>query len=425
LFFHCQSLILFYQVDTEFLTLPAIILAFYSFGTFGFLNLFGLRIIVQIGVFLFTSFGIVALYGYMFQKGDQYNFGSMYVILFALLYYGLAYSMTAETLFIGLVQTALMIIIFLYLFIAPKQQIDIISQTIIMLTLLFTLMGFFAYINFLIDPFMNYNPNIYDSSIGNATVHATSWIEYFSFTSGDGFNFFGKQITRLKGFCNEPSATIVHYLAPAALCFIYSKQYKNVGLVILLFNLVAISSLMSIIIVFGSAIIYLVFLIKNKKIVYIILSGSLLMLIVMMMYPDFAESFILDMGRSLQEQISYDLIARKNGSVTDRLMSFSIALQEWGKSPFGWSRYSTMTGLLFDSVLKGGIFIFGILVIFFLQIVKYSLIKFHEINVSISYRLGISLVVSTIIVAFLLSSYGWERIPGIIMLMLFYRNLKE
>lgn len=402
-----------------------IVVAFYTFGTFGFFNLFSLRVVFQIGVFLFSLFGLISIYSSLVHQRLKYNRGYIFFIIFGLLYYGVVYSLTEQILLNGLVQTILMVVIFLYISFATQEVINIISKSIIILSFIFTIMGFIAYFNFLADPFIVYNINIYDSTVGNSTIYPSSWVEYFSFTSGDGFNFFGTQLTRLKGFCNEPSATVVHYLAPAALALLYSKQYRIMGFTMLLFNLLAISSLIGILIIFGSLIIYVLFLIKNRIIISIILGVSIMVLILLMLNANFAESLILDMGNSLYEQTSYDLIARKNGSTTERLLSFSIALQEFKNNPLGWSSYNSMTGLLLNASLKGGIFIFCILGILFFQIIKHALIKFNQNCFGNVYKLGIALIISTLIAAFLLSGYGWDRIPGIIMLMLFYRNLKD
>ena len=67
-------------------------------------------------------------------------------------------------------------------------------------------------------------------------------MDFISFTSGDGFSVMGRQIMRMKGYSNEPSSTIVHYFAPAALAFLLGGRYLYLGVFILAVNMITIVS---------------------------------------------------------------------------------------------------------------------------------------------------------------------------------------
>ena len=106
----------------------------------------------------------------------------------------------------------------------------------------------------------------------NGTVEeykiAASILDYLSFTSGDGFEFFGNVVIRVKGYSNEPSSTIVHYLAPAGFAFFYYRTYRLLGIILLLFSLICISSLIGIIAIALSFLVYFILSIKRSYVFY-------------------------------------------------------------------------------------------------------------------------------------------------------------
>lgn len=405
-----------------------IVVAFYSFGAFGFFNLFWMRLVFQFSVALFSIFGVLAVFFHLNQYLQNKRNPLLYIILsiLGLLYYGMVYAVIVEDFLGGIIQSVLACIIVLFILFTRTKLIIFISKCIVVISFFFTLLGYIAYVGLLIDPTTNYNLILYDSTISNEQIFPASWLEYFSFTSGDGYSFFGIQVTRLKGFCSEPSATIVHYLAPACIAFLYSKKYKIMGYIMLMFNVLAISSVVGLIIIFGSVFLYYIFLMRSNKGMYFIIGCVLLIGLTLMLNVSLAESILLDFGRNIFEATSYDLISRKEGSLTVRLISFGIALQEIISNPLGWSNYSTMTGLLTNAGLKGGVLLILILIVFGVKLFNYGFLIFQSKDKKNKQsRIGGSLLISCVFVTYLISGYGWDRLPGVIMLMLFYRNLQN
>jgi len=195
-----------------------VVIAFYSFGTFGLLNLYGLRNSFQFLIILFTFFGLISITT-NFKETDEYKNKNIFLITIVLffLYYGSMFALIKGTVLTTLIQSLLMLIFTLYLMFVNIKYINMISKIIIIFTFILSLMGFIAYFAFIFNENLikEVNFGLYDSTVGPTTIYAKSWVEYLSFTSGDGFEFFGYNVTRVKGFCNEPSATIVHYLALA------------------------------------------------------------------------------------------------------------------------------------------------------------------------------------------------------------------
>ena len=168
---------------------------------------------------------------------------------------------------------------------------------------------------------------------------------------------------------------------------------------------------------------YVILLIKNIFVKKIILITSIILTISLMLNIDYAVSLILDIGDILYDATSNNLISRKEGSATARLLSFSQAVNGFISNPFGGSSH-TGIGLILTISLVGGVFLFLASWVFLLNIIKYSLNKFSNSNQK-SIKFGVSFVISTLIIAAFLSGYGWDRVPGVIMMILFYRHLKE
>jgi hypothetical protein len=402
-----------------------VIMAFYSFGTFGLLNLYGLRNSFQFIIIIASFFGIVSILSNI-KKKEKSLIITISIIIIGFLYYGVMLALIKGTMLNSLIQSILMIIVTLYLLFVDMKYIRIISKVIVINTFILANMGFIAFIAFLLnDNLLNeVDFSLYDSTIGSKIIYAKSWVEYLSFTSGDGFELFGTNITRVKSFCNEPSATIIHILAPVGLALLFSKRFIYISIVILLFNIFAIASLMAWITILGSVVIYFFYQIKNNLVKKLLIISSMLLILLLMSNINTAVSSILDIGNSLQNSASISLIAKKEGSITMRLLSFSTALNEFKNHPLGGSSYNTMTGHLLNVSLVGGILIFLIIGNFYIKMINYSILAFNN-NKSLKYiRFAIAFISSVLLVSLFLSGYGWDRIPGVIMLMLFYRHLQ-
>jgi len=364
-------------------------------------------------------FGLFSIIASGYHKKQKLHF---YLSLLFFLYWGISLSISKESFLLGVVQAFVMLTIALYLLSVDIKRIEFVSKTLVTITFLLSLLGYYVFIIYAVYPeYLNIESyDIASSVTGNSDIIVGSYLDYLSFTSGEGFTFFGNIVTRVKGYSNEPSSTLVHYLAPAVFALMYSKKYKAMGGVIILFSLIAISSLMGVIAVFLSAPIYALFLIKNNKIKVVSIVLSVFGLAILMLYVDQVVQTMIIYGNDLNAQTSYDLIARKQGSATARLQDYNHAISLIFNYPFGFSAGNSGTGLWTQIALAGGVVMLSIYFLFSYKVLSISSSIFNRID-SVYKKFGVALLVALWIVSFLITAYGWDRIPGVIILILFYR----
>ncbi len=396
-----------------------IVLAFFSFGTFGFFNLFGLSLIIKIIVITLSVIGFVSLFESGYLKNNQYV---TLIITTFYLYYGIMKTVETGSYLNGLVEGLIMNIIALFILSCDIKYIYYIATKISHYIIVSSLLGVVVYFAYIVYP-SSYNPassNLMHSGIGNKNIDPASFLDYLCFTSGDGFEFFGTVVTRVKGYCNEPSATIVHYVGPIGLMLFCSRIPIVLILIPIFFSLICISSGIGIIAIFGAMFFYVLYRIKNKQAIMLILSGFVVLSAIGLTYSNYIIDNITIIGQDVYEQTSNDLVKRKASSAHGRLTSYNSGLNTLTQYPFGGSGYTTVTGLWLDVGLTGG---FILVIVFLIQLrvlFNWSVVAYNR-SKRTRHKLGISLVMSIIITATLLSSYGWLRIPGVILFFLYYR----
>ena len=298
------------------------------------------------------------------------------------------------------------------------------SKCIVFISTIFSVMGFFVFVIYALD-YGNMAPEskyIFDSSTGNQQVVAASFYDYLSFSSGDGYVFFGHIITRVKGFSNEPSSALVHYMAPIILAFFLGKKYNLCGYILLGFMFIAVASLVGILAIVFAIFVYLILLLPSRMFQNTIFLLGLLTTIIMLTHGDFMLSTILNLGQDLNSSTGYDLIARKEGSATIRLAGFSNSISTIMSHPFGGSGQETLSGLLLQLGLVGGFpLIIAASMCLFRLFIK-SRLYFSSTSIKTK-RYAVSLLLSMVLIVTITSGYGWDRLPGIIIILLIYRSL--
>lgn len=403
-----------------------VVLAFYAFGVFGFFNLFGARRIVQIVVALYMFFPIaVILYNYQFflKNENKYLLGT---IIFFFIYYGIMISIIKGEFLTTYLNSLVMMLFCLLLISMEMKYIKKIAESIVVITFVLSLMAFIGYIAFFIDSTLIHKVkfDLYHSEIGSEMIYPHHWIEYLTFTSGEGFFVFDIGSVRMKGFSNEPSSTLVHYLAPVGLAFLLSQKYKIMGFIILIINIIAIASLMAWIVVFLSFLFYCLLKIKSVETIKSILYLGIFMMLFMMLNFDFTYTIFMKFGNLINEVFGIDLIARKAGSLDTRLLGYIDGVKYFISNPLGGAFYLTGTGLILNVSLVGGIFLFFIMILFLVKMIKFSICKYKGLDQK-SEKFGVSFILSIVFVVMFLSSYGWNHIPGVIMLIVFFRLMKD
>ena len=393
----------------------------YSFGTFGFLNLFGARSIVQA-----TLLGAVAilfiLMRFRFRLIDLLTISmfSIFYVAGSIFYWGQIGS---------IIDAYILVFCIILLFRVPPKHIIFFSKVLVVATTILCLLVAIASTYYTIYPSEIHKANIriYDSMIGHAKLNPGHFIDFISFTSGDGFEVLGRKIARMKGYSNEPSSTMVHYVAPAVIAFLLGGRYVYLGLFILFVNVIAIGSFMTyiaLIIAIGFFFIKFIPRKLRKMLLYITIISFLFIVtnqeLIMMGFIYFG-NFLLDF-------IGFDLILRKIAGESDTNLSyrhigivngFTSALS----SPFGYFSGNYAGGLLGELGSRTGWF--GLLVfgVFLLRIVKNIIFTYNHAT-SWSYLFGVSLIIGILLVTIFISAYGWLRPAGIIMLLLYFRFLE-
>jgi hypothetical protein len=398
-----------------------LILITYSFGTFGLLNLFGLRLSIQVFI-ICLAIGILSN-----LKISSITKEIIYVVVFAifLVFGGIVNGGYIEKLGDAL----LMIIIIILIMGSPDRHVLGLAKVLVVCTaflislVLIALIGYGLYP----DQIQYANFEIYDSTTGHKKVLPGSAFDWFSFTSGDGFEIAGRIYTRLKGYSNEPSSTIVHYLVPAAFAFFLGGRYIYLGFFILIVNVLAITSLVSILVILCSLIAMTLMHFFKKQFLHLSVI-CLALIFILIVQPDVVVNIFSAISAFFVDNFEIDLLSRKiaNGaddaSIRLRLNGIVDGINLVLLSPIGYSYELLGAGAGLIYIVSANSGWIGT-AIFFLFIVRFGKKVLRGAFVAETYinRYALALTMSLIIVALLISGYGWDRPPGMIMIFLLYR----
>lgn len=392
----------------------------YGFGTFGLLNLFGARTLFQL-VFVTFVFGILVIL--VNQRFPQKETGK------ALLFFGLMGlgGLIHGGFLTSPVESAVVLSNLLIITILPDRNIVRLARVLVGITFVLCSMILIAYIYYRINPseFLKANFNIYDSTVGAARVIPTHFMDWISFTSGDGFVAFGEVSPRMKGYSNEPSSTVVHYLAPAVLAFLIGGRYLYPGIFILIVNVIAIASFTGHVVILLSFVFFLLFFVARKYSEFFIYIGLALLIFLLLSPAIMTNLFTVASGLMGADM---DLIQRKLGdgvgpsSLSIRQEGMIAGLTSLITSPLGYSLDSlgAGAGLLYIVSAQSGWIGIAIFVMFISSLVKMSFFWLNRGRTSLVQKYGLALMTSVIVVALFISGYGWGRPVGFINIFLFF-----
>lgn len=397
----------------------------YSFGTFGFLNLFGARSIVQS-----LLIGIITLIFVVMRVRFRVSH-LLPIIVFSTAY--ILISLMFQSRIGSLVETYILIFCFVLFFYSPPKNLIFFCKALVIATTILcslVLIGFIYYQIFP-DELSSANIRIYSSEVGSKRVYPGNFIDFISFTSGDGFQIMGHTITRMKGYSNEPSSTIVHYVAPAAIAFILGGRFVYLGIFILAVNVLAVASFTAYIILILSFGFFSIKFIPKVigKVLFLLVICCFLYLV---LNPQIVLQGFMYASLILMDLAGLDLLSRKihvgmaeTSNLNERhqgiMHGFRLALT----SPFGYSqeKLGSGSGLFYTVSSRSGligILILGVFITRFIKTIKATYFKVP----SLAYLYGISLIMGILLVSLFISGYGWARPPGIIMMLLYFRLLQ-
>jgi hypothetical protein len=395
----------------------------YSFGTFGFLNLFGIRTIVQVLIL-----GLVA--SLMIALQPRYKSKELLPVL-AFFYLYVFGSLIHDKTVTGLGDPVILLFVIHVILSAPARQVLFLTKTLVVVTSFLCLLVATAYVYYRINPdqFDYANFFIYGSEIGTRKIYPGHFMDWVSFTSGDGFMFQGESTPRMKGYSNEPSSTVVHYLAPAVFAFLLGGRFIYFGIFILFVNFIAIASFIGYLIFAISFMILVVFRISRRHIQYV---GpvAIILFISLLTQIELMKNIFEYVSMHAIDQLGLDIVGRKirvdsltgSTNLNERQSGMIEGLGLILSSPLGYStaRLGPGAGLLYIvSSFTGwlGVAVFGRFIFRIINNCRIIIIKTSSLRVTYS----VALLFAVLFVTLFVSGYGWGRPPGMIMLLLFFR----
>ena len=402
---------------------------FYSFGAFGLLNIFNLKFPIQLALI----FLIISLFVIIEIKLPK-----------QILYSGILYSLTfsaGSIIYFGRLNSPIegLIIIFciFFFFIVPRTHIFSFVKTITITTTILAAFNLIVFLHFLRFPEnMSYtNENVYSSlTTGSSRIYPNYFTDYLSFMSGDGYALSNTMmISRLKGYCIEPSGTIPYYLAPCVFGFMIGGKYVILSFFILITNIICIGSFTTFIMFAFSIFLFLFLFLFGKQSKYIFFIGVFSMLF-LLINKNLVFSIMTTLGDYLFSNLGFDLLSRKIGdqstqelnNLEARQIGMSLGIKNLFTSPFGYSSSYLIagSGLAYQISSATGWVGVTILSLLFINLYSGSLNLYHKSN-SIFYKYGISLFISISILALFVNGYGWNRPPGLIFLLTMYMLISK
>jgi len=393
-------------------------LIFYSFGTFGFFNLFGIRLHLQIFIL-----SLIVIYIIVVKFDSNYNLHQRVFIFASLLGIGgfiYGSRLTAP------VEGFIIFFIIIGILSSDKSNIILFSKTIVLFTFIFSLMISISWFYFYFKPeTVNLvNIHIYDSTTGTSQIYPHFFTDWLSFTSGDGFVFLGQTIPRFKGYSNEPSATLVHYLAPSIIGLLLGGKYKLISFFLIFVNVAFIGSFTSQIVILFSVILFLLLVLYKKT--RRIMTLSLFLFSAILLFTPIQFDSIIKMTSDLAVQnLNFDMISRKINpnkftgvsNLEYRAMGISAGLKNILYYPLGYSssRLGTGPGLIYTLSSKTGWIGLFIFINFMFRFFK-NIYKVYISQHSLFFNYAIAMILSLLFVSFFINGYGWDRPPGFIII---------
>jgi len=387
------------------------IVSFYSFGNFGFLNIFDIKREFQF-ILLLIILPISLLI--VIQNIKKLVYEPLFILLVYLFVASLfVFSSNKFILF-----TNLLSIFFVGVLLSVKKnQLDFIIKGIVILCTIFSLMGILQFILMQLDKELIFEMSMeYQTTTGSKGLSHTSLIEYLGFVVTNPIHHaFGIDFYRLKSFASEPSALVYSFFIPGLLSFFYKGWFKLYGIIIIFFSIFLVASgVIYLSILLGSLFILFLkfFKISPKKMSFIIIL-SVILIFVLIAFVDLLP-------------LLHFLAPSKMNSGNIRLTSISTVIHNIINNPlFCVNGCIPMGSAAIGFVLKSASII-PLLGLYFVLRLFYKL--FINITIVVTrtyYYLIAGLIAGSIIQMMFFSAFGWTTISGYIMLAIIYIKMQE
>ena len=390
-----------------------VVIMFYSFGNFGFLNIFDARLPIQITLLSTTGTLFILFFMIYFKKLINEPI-FLLVVSFIIMDLFIRFDIKS------VIANVITMIVISFILMVKVKYIHLILKGIIYLALIFSLMSILLYI-IIINNELDVNSifiSTYFSGSGNDYIPVSNY-EYLGFLVNDsGSTLFGQQVYRFKAFASEPSVLVYSILTPGILA-IYYKKYLSFS-IIMFFSIFLVLSGTIIMSIFLGILFYIAYMLgkRNAKISTGIIWSFLFFFIIFIFFinvSDFMNNVIEFM--KVSSSISSMPIQKYNSGVI-RLSGLQEAITQI--SFFGSDSIDHgATGFIIVCGLKSGIIgiVLNFIIFSKLFIYMFTIIKHNKIM--------LSLLGGVLIQVQFFSAYGWSSFTGLIMITIIYRIIKN
>jgi len=394
---------------------------FYSTGSFGFLNIFGIRREVQI----FLILGPLLLSAVILK-----NFPKLLKKpIFLLVVTKFIVECILNQRFMYIFDNLTIVLVVGILLSVRKEYSDRILRLIIIAAAVFSTMAIVEAIIVLFKPelipllFANY------SSLTMANkVEILHPLGLLGFTTGQ-FNFLGHYFTRFRSFAAEPSVLVYSFFCPGVLALSYRGHIKLLSIPILFFLIfLAQSTVIWLSLSLGIIVWGIFILFRGRVRLILMLTIFIISMFFIVIYFVEIPNFMMKITQFLNlinKQYSpfnkYSSGVARFGAIKSYLY-IAIQYPFFGAPLKVIKTISLPTGLLLYSYLYYGIFGLALMVAIWYNIFKHAIYCFNLYKGIIG--LMAAVLYGTFIQVLCFSSYGWTVFSGFLMIMLLINRLK-
>lgn len=375
----------------------------FSFGNFGFWNLFGIKYEIQMSILSLMFLFLISMVVINIKKN-----------LHNILFWFCLYFFISSIFYLDVNHVFHMLVSLLFvmsLSFLSEERIDYIIKIIIFFSFIFSLLGIIQWVILLMHPggveLINQEFTSETQYISIATqsyLDYLSWVNYY-----DGIqleNFFGLAYPRSRSFASEPSVLVAIFFIPSLLAFLYSRKVKFMGGVILFYcTIVVYAGVMHLSIFLGLIVYLAIIFFRNVKVVFVFcFLTPLIWLFAMPVILPYMLFFLPDY---------------KTGSGLSRMLFINDIIEIFFLNPLGLVDPRKLTvGLILSSVRVFPIFGLGLAICFFYTVLRLIFVA------SIRNKVLFSMFGGAFIQVFIFSAYGWVTLPGFIIMTLTFFKIK-
>ncbi len=382
---------------------------FFTFGNFGFFNIFPNKVFFKLFLFLVIFvFSSVLLLTFLTKRENVDFLIDLFFLNILLI----------SILSLNIVMFFSLVVLFYIKTLSQKDRI-VINGVIVFLASIFSFLGC---VSFFLVNFGNWDINNFyndfSSSWGDEQIYFKHWYNYFSFVvTGRTTTIFGYEVYRVSSFASEPSLLFMYFYVPAVLLCMTSG-FNCKSFIVLLFTLFFSISGVIYMTLFVSVIAYFYFrwIMTSVRFTFILflISVFLFYYIVIFLGPvNFVEIIVKAFNGGTTDGV-------KISSAILRLESLELVLSDIKEFRlFPKENEATSVSYVATSYLYGGLITFVTSSVLLLSLSRKVIYLASKLPVFSAFAIGILFQLITF------SSYGFFGISGVIILSLMYYTIND